>query len=260
MEPITVAGSHNPVSPAADTTFPIWFYITFPDDVGSCAAMLVLSTPRTALIGPAGDAIPFAFDDLARAIGTTSSQYQVYSFGGGKQFSDTLRITPPQDISAGVHSQAITLSLYENGALIARGTMTIAVNVLSACTLPAPDVTTLDFSPGISQGRVASLFTQTAVIHGAACTGPARLTLRGAPMATDAPPTQAFDSHLDYTARASLASTAVSFSTANAAQSSVAIPSASSPLTIDVSLTPGSRPLAAGRYTSTLRVTLEPAN
>lgn len=260
MDPITVAGTYNPVSPAADTAFPVWFYITFPDDVGSCAATLVISAPSLTLLGAAGDTIPFAFDELNDAIGTTNSRYRVYSAGGGAQIYDTLRIMPPANVASGVHAQTLTLSLYENGVLIARGTMAIAVTVLSACTLPAPDVAALDFSAGIQQGRILPSFTQTAVIHGASCTGPGRLTLRGEAMTTDSPPTASFTNRIDYRARASMASAAALLSTAEGADAVVAVPPGAAPITIDVSLLANSARPAAGRYASTLRVTLEPAN
>lgn len=260
MDPITVAGTYNPVSPAADTAFPVWFYITFPDDVGSCAATLVISGPSLNLLGTAGDPIPFAFNELNDAIGTTSSRYRIYSAGGGAQIHDTLRIMPPATVASGLHSQTLTLSLYESSALIARGTMTIAISVLSACTLPAPDVAALDFSAGIQQGRILPSFTQTAVIQGASCTGPGRLTLRGEAMATESAPTASFTNRIDYRARASMASASAQLSTTEAADAAVTVPPGAAPITIDVSLLANSRRPAAGRYASTLRITLEPAN
>lgn len=259
MPSITVAGAYTPGNPASQE-LPLWFYITFPDDVGTCTAMLVISSPSSALTGPGGNAITFAFDELRNAVGTTSSRYSLSSFGGGKIITDTIRISPPASLAGGTYSQSLTLSLYENGALIARAPMTITVNVTSACTLPTPDVTSMDFSPGVDRAQIQHGYTQTAVIQGAFCTGPARLSLRATPMTTDEPASAAFANHIDFNATATMGAARAMLSTSAASEAAIPVDGSTAPVTIAVALQAGAKRLAAGRYASSLRVTLEPAN
>lgn len=259
MTPITVAGTFNPGNPAY-RTYPAYFHVTFPSDVGFCEAMLVISSPTSSLIGPAGDEIPFLFDQLREATGTTSSSYIISSFGGRSDIYDTLRIFPTANISGGIHSQTLTLSLYENSVLLARSAMTISINVYPACTLPAPDVASMDFSRGISGATILHGYTQSAVIQGASCTGAGRLTIRSAPLSTNAVPSPGFSSNINFNATARMGAASAQLSTAAATDASITVAGNQAPITIDVSLQSDGLPLVAGQYASTLRITLEPAN
>jgi len=258
MPSITVAGTYIPGNPAPALN--VWFYITFADDVGYCSTMFVMSMPAAVLNGPGGSTIPFAFGELRDAVGTTTSRFYITSAGGGSIVSDTLSIMPGPGVAGGPHTQTITLSLYENGSLVARAPMTITVNVPSACTLPPPDVSALDFSAGISAARVQQGFTQRAVIQGASCSGPGRLTLRAPPMSTSAVPSPGFTSNIDFTATARKGAASAQLSTSTATEAAITVTGDNSPITVDVSLQSGGLPLVAGQYASTLRLTLEPAN
>lgn len=131
------------------------------------------------------------------------------------------------------------------------------VNALVApvCTLPPPSLAVMDFSAAVHNGAIPTAFQRTLAFDNAGCNGPARLTLSGQPMKPAAAGT------IHYTANATLGGTPVTLDT-RAATTSFATnisAAASGQIPLTVTVLPSPTPLPAGRYTSSLRISLEPA-
>lgn len=142
------------------------------------------------------------------------------------------------------------------GGNFSETTLSIGATVSSSCALSAPSLSSLDFSSAISNGTIPTSSQRTLSFDASGCNGPARLTLTGQPM------TRAGSlASIHYSATATLGGTPVTLDTRNTSASSannISAPDAGQiPMTITV--LPSSVPLAAGTYSSILRVGLEPA-
>ena len=171
-----------------------------------------------------------------------------------------VRLEPGHNIAPGRYAADLILSMFENSLLIDRTAVTVAADVRSVCTLPAPSPAQLDFSPGVATGRVQSGYRQTTVISEASCNGPSRLRLSGQPLATNQPPNPAYAATINYEATATFGARTASFNSAQSQQTTLDVPADTGAMTINITLSAQPRALVAGTYSSVLRVTLEPAN
>jgi hypothetical protein len=80
--------------------------------------------------------------------------------------------------------------------------------------------------PFIPQGRINNGYRQTALISGAACSGPATLTLKAEPMRmfSQGQPSPAFKTTINFQATARFGSAQTTLATTTSAQSSVNVP------------------------------------
>lgn len=171
-----------------------------------------------------------------------------------------LIISPGQRVPAGTYSETRTVVIADASArVLSRQSLFIQATVTSSCTLPAPATAHLDFSAGVRAARPTAGYTQSTIIDGASCSGPAVLTLRGAPMKTGTA-ANGFKASIDYTATATFSNATAMLATATASQATTALNAPTGRLTVSVALVDGGTPLAAGTYSSLLSIVLEPAN
>jgi hypothetical protein len=190
--------------------------------------------------------------------------YEFYTFiTGGPNLTWTSTI--PVLLSAnqtgkppGTYQRLFTFRLNNviRGGTLYEGNVQFSATVASTCTLPPPSSTVLDFSPAIVNGSIPAPLQRTLSFNNAGCNGPAKLTLAGHPMKV---PGNADSIH--YSASAALGNTPVLLDTRTSAvafANAVTAPQ-SGQIPVTITTLPTSAKLAAGTYTSTLRVSLEPA-
>lgn len=193
--------------------------------------------------------------------------------GGSADITVRIRIPAGQtSASAGLYSDAtVTIGIYElifGVPLQALDELTFTVNasITSGCTLPAPDQSTLDFTPAISAGIPNPGYILRSTFSGVSCTAPSRIRLTGSPMVTSPPtaPVAGFDNQINYLAIAQFGSATTALGTDVATQTtsvSTNVPSGSvsgATITVDVNLLAG-QPIIAGSYSSVLTVTIDPS-
>lgn len=193
--------------------------------------------------------------------------------GGTANVTVRIRI-PAGQTSAGAGSytdNTVTIGIYEIAfgvpfRALDEHVFTLNASIASACNLPAPDVSTLNFTSAISQGLPNSAFVLRSTFNGVACTAPSRIRLTGSSLL----PTPAvgavagFDNDIDYLAIAQFGAASTALNTTVASQvtsagTNVASgPVAGATITVDVNLLVG-QPLLAGTYSSVLTVTIDPS-
>lgn len=143
-----------------------------------------------------------------------------------------------------------------NGAIFHESYINLAATVASSCTLPPPSLSALDFTEAIINGKIPAAFQRTFSLSNAGCNGPARLSLAALPMIRSGG-----GAPIHFSASAVLGGTNVVLDTQIASASSVSNITAPEYGSVPVTVTvlPTAVPLAAGTYSSILRVSLEPA-
>ncbi len=193
--------------------------------------------------------------------------------GGSANVSVRIRI-PAGQTSATTGSYAdgsVTVGIYELSSGSPLQTLdehifTVNASITSGCTLPAPDVSTLNFSSAISQGIPNPGFVLRSTFNGVSCTAPSRIRLTGSPLvATPAIGAVAgFDNAIDYLAIAQFGAASTALNTTVATQVTSAGTNVASgavsgaTVTVDVNLLVG-QPILAGTYASVLTVTIDPS-
>jgi hypothetical protein len=140
-----------------------------------------------------------------------------------------------------------------------------SVNVVSKCVLPAPSISTLDFSSAISNGHPNPGVIQSSVFNNVRCTAPSVLRLSGGAMQPvgSVPAQSGFDNFINWRAAGTFGSAATVLNTNSASQATSPTkntPSGATPngtINVDVNLMNGN-PIIAGSYRSTLTVTIDP--
>ena len=117
----------------------------------------------------------------------------------------------------------ITAGLYEVAsgapiAIIQEKAFSVSATVTSACQLPAPDISSHDFSAAITSGLPSSAVVRTSTFTGVSCTQPARIRLSGSALQpTSAISTVAgFDNFINWQATGSFGAATATLSTATA--------------------------------------------
>lgn len=261
LAPLTVSGRYDPTA-AAGSPMAGTLVFSAPVSVGPCVLWVTYADQgNNKLLGPGGAVLAYgesgAFWSLEYGVLNESMD------GSGllATQSGTLEVGAGQKVPPGTYSQQRVINLKTGGGqLLSQSTLTVSVSVASACTLPAPGSSSLDFSAGIANGHISQGYRQSTAIVGASCTGPGMLTVRGGAMSNAQAAAAGFRNSIDYVATATLGSLSASLSTAAASQASVSVPAAAGTLNLDISLVDGGRPLVAGSYKGTVSVLLEPSN
>ena len=191
----------------------------------------------------------------------TGLQFQAQN-GTPQTFTVSMIIRNRQNVPQGNYSEILNLRLFANGFSqpLVQTTITFSARVIASCTLPAPNVSQLNFSQGIVNGRVTQGYKLSALIQGASCSGPARLVLRGTPMLTAATVPAGFDNKIYYQAIAKLGAATTILHVDTSGEALATLPATSGTVTIDVALVDKGKTQAAGTYSSVLSVVLEPSN
>jgi hypothetical protein len=256
--PINVGANYDPTAPV-NANIPVTMTFQAPPGLGPCVLWITLTRgPSGSMSGPGGAHLSY---DFSGALHT--AYYDVLNLnqdanGNVPDASGGIVIGAHQNVPAGTYSDTLTINVNSAGATLSKSTLTVSATVSSSCALPAPTLSSLDFTPGILNGRATS-YRQTTTIQGASCTGPATLTLRGTPLTTSTS-VAAFTNSINYNATATFGPATASLSTASAAQASTSVPAVTGAVTIGVALADGGKPLAAGSYSSILSIVLEPSN
>lgn len=196
---------------------------------------------------------PFEFSGTSFHTFMYATQGQVYDF------QIPIRI-PANQIGkpAGNYQRYLSIRLLNtiNGAAFSDIPVLVTAEVAGTCTLPSPTTSVLDFTPAIVNGSIPAAFQRSVSFSNAGCNGPARLTLTAQPLSKLGGTTP-----IHFSASAMLGSTAVSLDTQISTSSFANFISApaSSVVPVSVTVLPTATPLQAGHYSSTLRVSLEPA-
>ncbi len=231
-----------------------------PAGLGPCVLWITLTRGQAgSMSGPGGAHLPY---DFSGALHT--AYYEILNLnqdanGNIPDATGTIVIGARQNVPAGTYSDTLTINVNSAGSTLSKSTLTVTATVSSACSLPAPSLSSLDFTPGILNGRATSSYRQTTSIQGASCTGPAKLTLRGAPLTTSSS-SAAFTNTINYTATAAFGTATATLSTTSASQASASVPAGNGAVSIGVALADDGKPLAAGTYSSILSIVLEPSN
>ena len=141
---------------------------------------------------------------------------------------------------------------------------TVAAAVGQACDLPAPSISSLDFSSAIKNG-LANTTSLTVTFSGVACSAPARIRLHGEPLINPMiPPAANFDNFIDWRADATFGAARALLDTrqtnevTSAARNVVSGATQAGVITVEVQLVAG-RPVVAGHYSNVLTVSIDPA-
>ena len=205
---------------------------------------------------------PAAANRLAGFVGTNSSV----------TLNVRIRIPAGQtSAAAGSYSDStVTIGIYEISGSSPVDTVdtkafTVGATVVTACTLPTPDATTLNFTPAITDGVPNASYVLRSTFTSVACTQPSRIRLSGSALQ----PTPAlsaasgFDNFINWRAYGvfSAASATLNTSSASSATSlDFNVPSGAvsgATITVDVNLVAGN-PLLAGSYSAILTVSIDP--
>jgi hypothetical protein len=268
--------SFQPLSPTAfasyDPTRPTDTVVTIPITINPASGM---SPPCTLIVnilpsfnpGMSNGSSFLAYTvggDFAGALSGspfTGIQYQAQN-GFPQAFSLSMTIPNRQAVPQGNYSEQLNLRIFASGSTqpLVQTIITFAAQVTASCTLPAPNVSQLNFSQGVANGRVTHGYKLSALIQGASCSGPSRLILRGTPMQVGMAVPPAFDNRIHYQATAKLGSATTILSTDSASEALATLPATSGTMSIDVSLVDKGKTQAAGTYSSVLSIVLEPLN
>lgn len=196
---------------------------------------------------------PFEFSGTSFHTYMYATQGQVYSF----EIPVRIPANQPQK-AAGTYQRTLSIRLINtiNGAPFTDIPVLVSAHIAGTCTLPPPPTSVLDFSPGIINGAIPAPFQRTVSFANAGCNSPARLTLSAQPLMK-----AGANSPIHFSAHAVLGSNAVTLDTQSATTSfanGISAP-ASTILPIAVTILPTVTPLQAGTYSSSLRVSIEPA-
>jgi hypothetical protein len=245
----------------SNATVPATLNFSAPYGLGPCVLWITFADQRNDhLTGPGGAKLDYSLTDAFWSMDWSVLNVNEDGNGHIPAQNGMMVIAAGQNVPAGTYSQTRIIKIGPAGTTLSQTSMTISVIVASACTLPAPSTSRLDFSAGIVDGRISQGYRQSTSMSGASCSGPSMLTLRGAPMAGNGPSGAGYRNSIDYQATARFGTASATLLTSAAAQASVALPASSGVLDLDVSLVDGGSPLAAGTYSGTVTVVLEPSN
>ncbi len=264
---------------------------------------VTISNPRTNANATCNVGLSFTRATLPATMsnGSTTLQYSIESTGGATLLQTTgfVTFTSPQaanridvtiapggtanvtvriripagqsSATAGNYTDAtVTVGIYEiifgvPFRIVDERAFTVNASIAGSCTLPVPDVSTLNFTPAITSGIPNPGYVLTSTFSGVSCTAPSRIRLSGSAMV----PTPAigavsgFDNSIDYLAIGQFGAASVALNTSVASQAtsvatnvvSGAVSGAS--ITVDVNLL-ANQPILAGSYSSILTVTIDP--
>jgi hypothetical protein len=256
--------SYDPTN-TANTVVSTTFTITPPSGMSPpCSLYVVLHNPQ-GMTNPS-ETITLTYSvggDLASAISTGNSSGLLVSLSPGtpQTFSASITIPARQNKPQGSYTETLDLRLYaSNGQFLSQFIPTATANVIASCVLPAPSVSSLNFSSGIVNGRVVSGYKLSALIQGTSCSGAAQLVLRGTPLVTGSSAQTGLDNKIYYQAVARLGSASATLSVDSSSEALVSLPATSGTVSIDVTLVDKGKMQAAGSYSSVLSVVLQPSN
>jgi hypothetical protein len=192
--------------------------------------------------------------------------------------SFALRIAPGQLAPVGYHSSLnappIRVNLYLKdrwlpfNSPVRSQVLDVNVTVPPACQLPAPNLSTVDFSAALTSGLPNPAIVRSVVFSGASCLAPTRVRISGAALlpVTPLPPRPGFDSLINWQAQATFGLASTTLVTAGPlpaqATSTTRIASGSGTtsgnITVNINLVAGTRPLS-GNYGGVLTLTIDPA-
>jgi len=193
--------------------------------------------------------------------------------GSGTPGSATLLIAlqAGQIVADGAYADTgLTLQAFDkNGAIytpLKSAGMSVAGTVAKVCQFTLPQSPQLNFSSAIVNGLPNSNVSQTVTFTGVSCTAPTVVQLNGARLQSlDSPnATGGFDNFIDYIASAVFNSASAVLDTSAQTQSTSLGRSTAGGATVDGTLSVNvrlraGRPLLAGRYQTTLTVTIDPS-
>ena len=183
-----------------------------------------------------------------------------------------LRIPSGQLAAPGSYADTLaTIGLYEIAlgipvAVIDERAFTANSAVNAVCELPPPDVSTLNFSGAITNGRPNAGVVHRASFANVKCNAPTRVHLLGDALRPSIalPGTPGFDNFINFHAAASFGSAAVALDTNPDPAIESALSAGYSPgatisghIDLDVNLTAGN-PVLAGSYSATLTIEVDP--
>lgn len=235
--------------------------------------------------------------------GTTTLQYSIESTGGatllqttgfvfissppganrinlnlapGEVANVTVRVRIPAgqtSSTSGAYSDAtLTVGIYELFfgvfpiRIVDERAFTVNASITGSCTLPAPDFSTLDFTPAITSGVPNPGYILRSTFSGVSCTAPSRIRLSGSAMVRTpaAAPVAGFDNQIDYLAIGQFGAATAALRTDLGTQATSTATNVGSgavtgaTITVDVNLLAG-QPILAGDYSAVLTVTIDPS-
>jgi len=192
--------------------------------------------------------------------------------GGATAGTANVQIVVPaaQIVANGLYADAgLTLQAFDKTgviySLLKSTSLSVTGSVAKVCQFTLPQSPTLNFSSAISNGMANSAVVQSVTFNGVSCTAPTVVQLGGGPMQSpDAPSAAAgLDNFINYRATATFSSATTTLDTSaqtlstSAGQSTAGGATTDGVLTVNVNLLTG-RLLQAGRYQTTLTVTIDP--
>ena len=264
------------------------FSVTIQNPHNSKSCSFALSFTRAALPATMANGASTLSYSVESAAGATLLQTTGYVFGSSPPNTNRLagfvaanssvtlnvRIRIPAGqtgAAAGSYADStVTIGIYEISGGTPVGTVdtqpfTVTANVVTACTLPAPDAATLNFTPSITNGVPSSSYVLRSTFTGVSCTQPARIRLTGGALqpSVATPAASGFDNFIDWQAtgvfsaataaldtRSAVSATSAGFNVSSGAVSGATI-------TVDVNLVAGN-PVIAGTYSAILIVSIDP--
>lgn len=236
--------------------------VTTPSNARStCQASLQLDPGSSGdrLYGPAGASLAYQASSLFPWDPGWNRVQIAIPPNATKTYSFTFSLPAGQAPPVGAYSRSFELRLYDTllGGMIRSNQFTISATVTTTCDLPPPDLAALDFSAAVHAGRIPTQVQQQVTFRNAGCNGPTRLTLSGTAMRNPTSPDQA---EIPYTATALIGSRQLTLDTVTAGSAFIETSAATGGGNIPVTITvPPTGVLPAGRYRSTLTVSLAPA-
>ena len=219
-----------------------------------------------------GGGISFFTTAQTPTLGASVLQTATLAPLASEQLSFTTETVTGQVVAKASYQDGFFLRLYEvsGGAIIgpqlASKIAAAIADVASGCSLPAPDVSTLDFSANIVNGH-SNEIAQTVTFNNIACTEAAKIKLTGNVML----PTTAitaiggFDNFINYQAVATFDSAVATLVTnESAAEESVTTTTTSNGFTttgtmsVDIKMLDSGQPILPGTYSNILTVIVDP--
>jgi hypothetical protein len=143
----------------------------------------------------------------------------------------------------------------------------VNVSVQPACQLPAPNLSTVDFTAALTSGVPNPSIVRTVTFAGASCLAPTRVRLSGAALLPPSPlpPRPGFDALINWRAQASFGLASTTLTTAgplpaqatSTSRNATGSGTTTGNITVNINLVPGARPLS-GTYSGVLTLTIDP--
>lgn len=224
------------------------------------------------LTGPSGNTLAFSIagaplTSAPLPLGNVNGVSQVL---GASTYTTTFaagQLKPAGLYSMGAPPSVEAVLFTQSGQIfseIRRATFSLQTNITGSCSLSSGTAATasVSFTGHISNGVPAATVKQHSL--NVDCTVLAKVRLSGSAMTTANPATGAFDNFINYRAIATFAgatTTLVTNGTAPVTSTSSSLSSTigdNLPVTIDINMIAGSKPLLAGSYSNVMTVTVDP--